>query len=64
MIDNPNPKKYRIKKIRGKGFILVDRQIDRWKKLLKPTEIPKDPNKRKLGRPKNYTKPKGWGMFE
>lgn len=32
MIHNPNPKKYRIKKLRGKGFILVNRQLDRWRK--------------------------------
>lgn len=32
MIKNPDPKKYRIKKLRGKGFILVNRQLDRWRK--------------------------------
>lgn len=32
MINNPDPKKYRVKKLRKKGYVLVDRQIDRWRK--------------------------------
>lgn len=33
MIKNPDPKKYRVKKLRKKGYVLVDRQLDRWRTL-------------------------------
>lgn len=55
MIHNPNPNKYRIRKLRNKGYVLVAISILRRRKSLLKRNIkvlyPID-NKTKLGRPK------------
>jgi len=51
MIENPDPSKFTIRKLRNKGYVLVAISIltrrKRNKEILSPIE-----NKRKLGRPK------------
>lgn len=50
MIHNPDPKKYIIKKLRGKGHILVDRSLLKWRKVKPQLSFE---GKRKLGRPRS-----------
>lgn len=63
MIHNPDPSKYLIKKLRGKGYVLVDRGLLKWRKV-KP-EFTFE-HKSKLGRPKSKVDrfKKIRGMFE
>lgn len=64
MIDNPDPKKYRIKKLRKGAFILVDKQIVRWRKTGKPMVYAPEYAKTKLGPPFRSKKPKIRNFFE
>lgn len=42
MFDGYDPKKHTIKKLRNKHYILVDKQVLRWRKYRKPKNLRED----------------------
>lgn len=64
-MQNPDPKKYKIKKLRGKGYILVDKQVLRWRKDRKyAMQQPKPLLPSRKGKKRSLKPKKTYNMFQ
>lgn len=63
MIHNPDPSKYVVRKLRGKGYVLVAISILRRRKRNNKILLPLE-HKQKLGRPKLTQKEKLRRLFK